>query len=164
MIYRFLAFFFGLASPGPVRALPSQEVKAFMEERWRLFDARKAEATAALYVDDATVINVTGDYYVGIEAIAGFYRRLFERLATSDLGPRRCKEASVQMIGSDVAIVTEECTLYDILPIEKAKGRRLPIRHFIATHVLVRREEGWKIIAFRNIPIWNPFAWEGPNQ
>lgn len=141
-----------------------QEVNAFMEERWRVFEDRDAEGTVDLYTDDAIVINVTGDKHVGKNAISAFYQRIFSGLIPSELGPLRCKEATIQAISTDAAIHTQECTLYDVLPPEKAKGRRLPIRHFVATHVLVKGDLGWKIVAFRNIPIWNPFDWKGPNR
>lgn len=118
----------------------------------------------AVLADDAIAINVVGDQHTGGRAIAAFYRQLFGDLLPSDLGPRRCQEATTQMIGDDVAIVTQECTWYDVIPEEEAEGRRLPIRHSRVTHVLADRGEGWRIVAFRNIPIWSPFAWEGPNH
>lgn len=152
-----------LIVPASLYAQPAEEVASFMEARWEAFDSRDAEATAALYADDAIVINVVGDQHTGGRAIAAFYRQLFDELMPSDLGPRRCQEGTTQMIGDDVAIVTQECTFYDVIPEEAAEGRRLPIRHSRVTHVLADRGEGWRIVAFRNIPIWNPFAWEGPN-
>lgn len=157
-----------LIVPASLCAQPAKEVASFMEARSEAFASRDAEATAALYADDAIIINVAGDQHTGRPAIAAFYRQLFDNLLAPgqgpDLGSGRCEEATTQIIGDDVAIITQECTLYDVMPEEEAEGRRLPIRQFRATHVLADRGDGWRIVAFRNIPIWNPFAWEGPNK
>ena len=153
-----------LVVPSLLCAQPADEVAAFMAVRWQAWDNRDAEATATLYAADAIVVNVTGNQHIGEQAIAAWYRRLFSDLFPSDLGPRRCTEGTTQMIGEAVAIVTQECTWYDVLPEEKATGRQLPIRHSRVTHVLADRGEGWRIVAFRNIPIWTPFDWRGPNR
>jgi uncharacterized protein (TIGR02246 family) len=147
-----------------VTAQSSEAISEFMEARWQAWDNRDANTTASFYSEDATTVNVTGNQLIGREAIEAWYQRLFGGLFPKDLGPRRCQEATIQLIEDDVAIVTQECTWYDVVPPEKIEGRRLPIRRSRVTHVLADRGMGWKIVGFRNIPIWNPFKWEGTNH
>ena len=161
---RFMAAIMVLSLATPVGAQRLPEVHQFMDERWRAWDTRDAEAMGQLYADDATAVDVTGEWHSGRKAITAWYAQLFSGLFPSDLGPRRCEPETIQMIGDDVAVITVECKWYDIVPAERAKGRRLPIRHSVATHVLARGKDGWKMVAFRNVPVWNPFSWEGTNR
>ena len=60
---RFMAAIMVLSLATPVGAQRLQEVHQFMEERWRAWDTRDAEAMGGLFADDATAVDVTGQWH-----------------------------------------------------------------------------------------------------
>jgi uncharacterized protein (TIGR02246 family) len=119
-------------------------VRTVLQRIYAAWAANDADAFAALYLDDASVV-MPGVVHHSRDALraamaAGFTGPLQGSRGIDDTG-------SVRLVGPDTAIVVSTAGILmageDVLPRE---------REVHATWVLVRRDDGWRIAAYANAP------------
>jgi uncharacterized protein (TIGR02246 family) len=111
---------------------------------YRAWEANDAEAFAADYTDDATVVQ-PGVYKKDREEIRA-------TMAAAFAGPLRGSRATdhpaaIRFLTGDTAVVISEGGI--IFPGQEAVARERLVR---ATWVLVRRGDAWRIAAYHNSP------------
>jgi uncharacterized protein (TIGR02246 family) len=121
------------------------EVKDLFDRSTAAWDANDADAFAALYTEDASVVTSVG-VSLGREAVrafmsAGFEGRLKGTKAVENLN-------SVRFVGGDVAIVDSVSAF--VLPGETSVRPGMERR---ATYVLDRTGGDWRIAAYHNCAI-----------
>jgi uncharacterized protein (TIGR02246 family) len=125
-----------------VQAEAEREVRATFEALYAAWTANDAEAFAALYLDDATVV-MPGVYNSGREQVRAY-------MAAAFAGPLRGSRGvdtpqSVRFLGDDAAVIVSEAGIL------MAGETSLPAeRLHRATWLLAKRDGAWKIAAYHN--------------
>jgi uncharacterized protein (TIGR02246 family) len=118
------------------------------EDAWNRHDM---DAFAKLFATDADFVNVVGMQWVGREAIkhhhAASHATIF-KTSTLTIG-----DTTVRFLKPDVAIARSAWTLSGMT---SENGQMAPMRTGILTHVLLRTDGHWLIVASQNTDIAKP--------
>jgi uncharacterized protein (TIGR02246 family) len=117
-----------------------QAVRDVLEQVYVTWAANDADAFAALYVDDATVV-MPGVFHKGSAAVRDYMAAGFAGPLKGSRGVDEPRD--IRIIGDDTAIVVSEGGVI-------MAGAREPARRVRATWVLSKLEEKWKIAAYVN--------------
>lgn len=119
-------------------------VREVLQQLYGAWAAGDADAFAALYTEDATVV-MRGVFHRGRAAVR-------DSMAAGFAGPLKGSRAvddpqDVRIVGGNTAIVVSRAGIV------RAGEQALPAdREVLATWVLARRDDGWRIAAYTNTP------------
>lgn len=127
-----------------VQAGAERDVRAVLEAIYAAWAEHDADAFAALYVEDATVV-MPGVYHQGQDAVRAYMAAAF----TGPLqGSRGIEEPqSIRFLGDDAAVIVSEAGILMAGETTLPAGR---LRR--ATWTLARRDGAWRIAAYHNCP------------
>lgn len=134
-----------MISNGPGTAVDSSAaVRAVLQQLYDAWAAYDADALAALYAEDATVV-MPGVFHRGRPAIRDY-------LAAAFAGPLHGSRAvdepqDIRLLGPDTAIVVSTAGILQPGEQDLPAGREVH-----ATWVLSRQDERWLIAAYANAP------------
>jgi uncharacterized protein (TIGR02246 family) len=119
-------------------------VREVLESLYRAWEDNDAEAFAALYEDDATVV-MPGVLHQGRSAVRDYMAAAFAGPLKGSRGIDHPQD--IRIIGSDTAIVVSKAGII------MADEQELPTeRERFATWVLCKRNGRWRIAAYANAP------------
>lgn len=130
------------AATTTARTEDERGVRATLDALYAAWTANDAEAFAALYLDDATVV-MPGVYNSGRDTVRAY-------MAAAFAGPLRGSRAidepqSIRFLGDDTAVIVAEAGILmageTTLPAERLRR---------ATWVLAKRDGAWQIAAYHN--------------
>jgi uncharacterized protein (TIGR02246 family) len=120
-----------------------QAVRDVLEQVYVTWAANDADAFAALYVDDATVV-MPGVFHRGSAAVRDYMAAGFAGPLKGSRGVDEPQD--IRIVGEDTAIVISEGGVV-------LAGAQEPASRVRATWVLSKIHEEWKIAAYANAPI-----------
>jgi uncharacterized protein (TIGR02246 family) len=145
---RVLALLFGLLAALPAAARPADQpetaAQVLRQGYVAAWDRADPQAIAAFFAADGDFINPTGFHAEGRAAIAAFYAQAF---AAGYAGSRGGFAPSrVRAVRPDVVVVDGE---WSIEGARTPDGQPRPREHGVATAVLRRDPDGWRVVALR---------------
>jgi len=116
-----------------------------MHHLTKAWDNADGAAFGSVFTDDADFVNILGGLFSGRDAIAAQHQAIFDTIykgssATFDLH-------NIRTLDDDVAVAHVLCAL------DAPGGPRPGRTNTLATAVLARRGEAWRIAAFHNTVI-----------
>lgn len=127
------------AQPGGSRAADESAVRAVVERYVAAREQRDAAAIEALFTADADQHTTSGEWRRGAAEIVAGTRRS----SAQNPGARSIRIESVRFLTGDVALADG--------PYEIASAGGAAARRMWTSIVLVRRPDGWRIAAIRNM-------------
>lgn len=119
-----------------------REVVGQIVEAW---NAKDANALAAVYTTDADYVTSRGTRLVGRENLAKWLRERFKLDAYRDSRQKRM-DVSVRFLSPTVALAD---STWELTGVRGADGKELPARKGNSTMVLVKKEGQWRTAALR---------------
>ena len=127
------------------RPATNRAVRELLHALVAAWAANDADAFAARYADDATVVLPGGVFHQGREEVRRYLAAAFAGPLRAP--PRSTSRSSVRLVGDGTAVVVSR------------SGFRLPGEETLpadrlrrATWVLSRRDDGWRVEAYHNCP------------
>ena len=129
---------------GAPTAAPEAIAAEAMQSYVAAWDRADARAIAAQFAPDGDFINPTGFYARGPAAVEAFYRAAFAQGSAGSVG--RFELRGVQPLARDVIVVDG---VWSIEGARDPDGRVRPPERGLATGVLVRGADGWRVALLR---------------
>lgn len=128
---------------GAPTAAPERIAAEAMRSYMAAWDRADARAIAAQFAPDGDFINPTGFYARGPAAVEAFYSAAFARGYAGSIG--RFELRGVRRLARDVIVDG----VWSIEGARDADGRTRPTERGLATGVLVRGADGWRVALLR---------------